>query len=41
MKIGAGTVAAERLGATEIIDARPFAVGSLIETFEKYPHITN
>ena len=41
MKIGAGTVAAERLGATEIIDARPFAVGSLIETFEKYQHITN
>lgn len=41
MKIGAGTVAAERLGAKEIIDARPFAVGSLIETFEKYPHITN
>ena len=41
MKIGAGTVAAERLGAKEIIDARPFAVGSLMETFEKYPHITN
>ena len=41
MKIGAGTVAAERLGAKEIIDARPFAVGSLIETFEKYQHITN
>ena len=41
MKIGAGIVAAERLGATEIIDARPFAVGSLIETFEKYQHITN
>ena len=41
MKIGAGTVAAERLGAAEIIDARPFAVGSLIETFEKYQHITN
>ena len=41
MKIGAGTVAAERLGAKEIIDARPFAVGSLISTFEQYPHITN
>ena len=31
MKIGAGTVAAERLGAKEIIDPRPFAVGTLIE----------
>jgi len=41
MKIGAGTVAAERLGATEIVDARPFAVGSLIDTFNKYQHIEN
>lgn len=41
MKIGAGTVAAERLGAKEIIDARPFAVGSLIDTFNKYQHIQN
>jgi len=41
MKIGAGIVAAERLGAKEIIEARPYAVGSLIETFEKYPHIEN
>lgn len=41
MKIGAGTVAAERLGAKELVDARPFAVGSLIQTFEKYQHVTN
>jgi predicted GTPase len=41
MNIGAGLVAAERLGAKEIIDARPFAVGSLIDTFEKYQHIGN
>jgi len=41
MNIGAGIVAAERLGAKEIIDARPFAVGSLIDTFEKYQHIGN
>ncbi|WP_186672432.1 cyclic 2,3-diphosphoglycerate synthase [Sporosarcina sp. BP05] len=41
MKIGAGTVAAERLGAKEMIDPRPFAVGSLIETFNKYEHIQN
>lgn len=41
MKIGAGTVAAERLGAKEMIDPRPFAVGSLIGTFNKYQHIQN
>lgn len=41
MKLGAGTVAAERLGVKEIIDPRPYAVGSLIETFDKYPHIGN
>ncbi|NYF23687.1 cyclic 2,3-diphosphoglycerate synthase [Sporosarcina sp. JAI121] len=41
MKIGAGSVAAERLGAKEIIDARPFAVGTLIETYNKYQHIGN
>ncbi|MFS0576282.1 cyclic 2,3-diphosphoglycerate synthase [Sporosarcina sp. 179-K 3D1 HS] len=41
MKMGAGTVAAERLGAKELVDPRPFAVGSLQETFEKYQHIGN
>ncbi len=41
MKIGAGSVAAERLGAAEMVDARPYAVGSLIETFEKYTHLDN
>ncbi|MEK5037095.1 cyclic 2,3-diphosphoglycerate synthase [Sporosarcina sp. FSL K6-3457] len=41
MKIGAGTVAAERLGAKELIDPRPFAAGSLIGTFKKYQHIQN
>lgn len=41
MKLGAGTVAAERLGAVEIVDPSPFLVGSLKETFEKYPHIEN
>ncbi|HEY4565648.1 GTPase [Planococcaceae bacterium Storch 2/2-2] len=39
MTIGAGTVAAERLGAAEVIDPRPFAVGSLVDTFEKYSHL--
>lgn len=39
MKIGAGTVAAERLGAAEIVDPRPFAKGSLVDTFKKYIHV--
>ncbi|HZW69213.1 MAG TPA: cyclic 2,3-diphosphoglycerate synthase, partial [Pseudogracilibacillus sp.] len=39
MKIGAGSVAAERLGASEVVDPRPYAVGSLIDTFEKYDHL--
>jgi len=39
MKIGAGTVAAERLGAAEIVDPRPFAKGSLVDTFKKYTHV--
>ena len=39
MKIGAGIIAAERLGASEIVDPTPFTVRSLTETFEKYPHI--
>lgn len=41
MKIGAGTVAAQRLGAAEIIDPKPFGVGSIIDTFNKYKHIEN
>ncbi|WP_068672167.1 cyclic 2,3-diphosphoglycerate synthase [Oceanobacillus sp. Castelsardo] len=41
MKLGAGTVAAERLGAAAIIDPRPYAVGTLAETFNKYQHIEN
>ncbi|MFK4998935.1 cyclic 2,3-diphosphoglycerate synthase [Bacillus sp. N9] len=41
MKLGAGIVAAERLGAKEIVDPRPFAVGTLNETFNKYQHIGN
>ena len=39
MKIGAGTVAARKFGAAEIIDPRPFVVGKLSETFEIYPNI--
>lgn len=39
MKLGAGTVAALKFGAAEIIDPRPFVVGKLAETFEIYPDI--
>ncbi len=37
MAYGAGVVAARRFGAAEIIDPRPYAVGSIVETYEKYP----
>ncbi len=36
MAYGAGWVAARRFGAAEIVDPRPFAVGSIISTYEKY-----
>ncbi|MCX7021754.1 MAG: cyclic 2,3-diphosphoglycerate synthase [bacterium] len=39
MKFGAGTAAAERFGAAEFVDPRRWAVGSIAETFEKYPGI--
>jgi predicted GTPase len=39
MKIGAGTVAAEKYGAAEMVDPRPFVVGKLAETFRIYPNI--
>jgi len=39
MKIGAGVVAAVKYGATELVDARPYLVGKLAETFEIYPEI--
>lgn len=39
MKYGAGIVAARRFGAAEIIDPRPYTVGAITETFEKYPGI--
>lgn len=37
MAYGAGVVAARRFGAAEIVDPRPYAVGSIRETFEQYP----
>ncbi len=39
MDLGAGTLAARKYGASELIDPKPHAVGSLKETFEDYPHI--
>jgi predicted GTPase len=39
MKYGAGVLAAQRYGAAEIVDPRPYTVGTLTETFEKYPDI--
>ena len=39
MPFGAGAVAARAHGAAELIDVREMAVGSLVETFEKFPHI--
>ena len=41
MRYGAGHVAAKRLGAGEIIDPRPYAVGSIKNTFAKYNHLTD
>jgi predicted GTPase len=39
MKYGAGIVAARKYGASEIIDPRPYAVGSIAATYRKYPNI--
>ncbi|MBT8363930.1 MAG: cyclic 2,3-diphosphoglycerate synthase [Deltaproteobacteria bacterium] len=39
MKIGAGVVAAQKFGAAELVDPRPYTVGRLSETFELYPEI--
>jgi predicted GTPase len=39
MKIGAGTVAANKCGAGELVDPREYAVGKLAETFKIYPGI--
>jgi len=39
MKFGAGVLAARKFGAAELVDPRPFLVGSLQDTFETYPEI--
>ncbi len=39
MKFGAGIVAAQKYGAKEIIDPRPYAIGTIKDTYIKYPRI--
>ena len=39
MDYGAGTVAAQRYGASDFVDPRPYTVGKITGTFEKYPDI--
>jgi predicted GTPase len=41
MSYGAGVVAARRFGARSIVDPRPYAVGSIVETYRKYPGTGN
>jgi predicted GTPase len=40
MPYGAGALAARQHGAAELVDPRPFAVGSLKSVFKSYPHLT-
>jgi len=39
MAYGAGTIASGAFGAREVVDPRPFAAGSIRDTYRKYPHI--
>ena len=39
MTYGAAVLAAKQHGAAELVDPRPFAVGSIAKTFEDYPHV--
>jgi predicted GTPase len=39
MPYGAGTIIAQKLGAREIVDPKPYAVGSIKETYKKYTHL--
>ena len=39
MSYGSGIVAAQRYGARELVDPRPYTVGTITETFKHYPHI--
>jgi predicted GTPase len=39
MKFGAGVQAARKFGAAELVDPRPYVVGTIRQTFEQYPGI--
>ena len=39
MPYGIGAIAAEKFGAKELIDPRPYAVGSIVEAYKKYTHL--
>lgn len=39
MPYGAGAIIAKQLGASEIVDPRPYAVGSIKEAYKKYTHL--
>jgi predicted GTPase len=39
MSYGAGTVAARRFGAAEVVDPRPAAIGSIAAAFHRYPNL--
>ncbi len=41
MPYGAGVVAARQCGAAELVDPRPYAVGSIRSTYEHYSHLTS
>ncbi|MFA5135090.1 MAG: cyclic 2,3-diphosphoglycerate synthase [Patescibacteria group bacterium] len=41
MRYGVGVVAAKKFGAKELVDPRPFAVGSIQATFKKFGHLTD
>ncbi len=41
MAYGAGAIAARKYGAKELVDPRPYAVGSLVDTFDKYNHLSD
>ncbi len=41
MPYGAGVVAARQCEAIELVDPRPYAVGSIRGTYERFPHLTN
>ncbi len=41
MTYGAAVIAAMKYGAAELVDARDYAVGTIVDTYRKYPHIRN